>query len=273
VVQKNLAFFSHALNQGKGFLTFGANLTTGERAKEIYENLKQDLKGFKIPSHLHLNVCPFPWIGSDQIIRNYGFGLLKPNTVVLSVSERTELKPFIRLLLDTHAQHKNIVLLKDDSIKDYLFADATRKDKQINLWWRAKYPGNFELCLAFAYLLQQSKLWPRSKICIKMIAKDEAHKSKLFAQFDKYRSELRINQLEFAPLTDPDENFFANFEAHSQGVDLTFLGLKSPEENTSVEEYEKYYLNLLANTKGVNNIAYVLCGEKIEFQKIFREVS
>lgn len=270
LVHKNLAFFSHALNRGKGFLTFGANVTEHEKANEIYANLKEDLKGFKIPSHLHLNVCPLSPLGNDQIIRNYGFGLLKPNTVILPVSENTELKPFIRLIFDVHAQHKNLVLLKDDSVKDYLFADTSRKDKQIYLWWRGKYPGNFELCLALAYLLQQSKLWPRSKICIKMIAKDENHKNKLFAQFDKYRLELRINNLEFAPFADSEEDFFSNFDSQSQGADLTFLGLKSPEENSSLEEYEEYYSTLLKNTKGVNNIAYVLCGEKIEFRKIFR---
>lgn len=270
-VQKNLAYFSHALNQEKGFLTFGANVATTEGSKEIYENIKRDLQGFKIPSHLHLNVCPLSSIGYDQIIRNYGFGLLKPNTVFFSVSEKGDIHSFIRLLFDTHAQHKNIVLLKDDSLKDYLFSDPTRKDKQINLWWRGKYPGNFELCLALAYLLQQSKLWPRAKICIKMIAKDEAHKEKLFAQFDKQKSELRINHLEFAPFADAEENFFSHFDSHSQNADLTFLGLKKPEENTSVEEYAQYYLNLLENTKNVNNVAYVLCGEQIEFRNIFRD--
>lgn len=267
-VQKNLAYFSHALNQGKGFLTFGVNLTTGERAKETYEEIKRDLQGFKIPSHLHLNICPQPLIGKDQIIRNYGFGLLKPNTIFMAAFEPTESKQHIGLLLDSCAQHKNVVLLKDDALKDYLFADSERKDKQINLWWRGKYPGNFELCLAFAYLLQQSKLWPRAKICIKMIVKDEVHKEKLLAQFETYRAQLRIPHLEFVPLVDPEENFFSNFQAHSQQADLTFLGLKSPEDN-SIEEYQDYYSNLLEHTKSVNNIAYVLCGEKVEFRKIW----
>lgn len=268
-IQKNLAFFSHALNQEKGFLTFGANLPTSEGLNEVYENMKKDLQGFKIPSHLHLNVCADPSIGKDQIIRNYGFGLLKPNTIFLPISEKTEMKPFIQLLFDIYAQHKNIVLLKEDSLKDYLFADPTRKDKEINLWWRGSYMGNFELCLALAYLLQQSKLWPRAKICIRMVAKDEAQKNRVTAQFETYRSELRINNLEFEPLYDPEDNFFSNFTTYSQRAALTFLELKGPEKGASVEEYTDYYLKLLENTKRVDNVAYVLCGEKIEFRKIF----
>lgn len=267
-IHKNLAFFSHALNQGKGFLTFGTNIESSEKTSEIYNNLKEDLKGYKIPSHLHLNVCSIPNIGNDQIVRNYGFGLLKPNTILLSPSNDT--KSFIKLLLETHFQHKNIIILKDEPTKDYLFSDPTRKEKQINLWWRGKYPGNFEFSLALAYLLQQSKLWPKSKINIKVTAKDETIRTKLFTQFEQYQPELRMSNLEFTPIIDSDENFFNHFDSSSQGADLTFLGLKKPEESTTVDEYEEYYSNLIEKTKSINNIAYVLRGEKIEFRKIFR---
>lgn len=270
-VEKNLAYFSYALNQDKGFLTFGAHAESSQKIDEIRDNLKIDLKGFKIPSHVHINTSSFSPLSFSQIIRNYGFGLLKPNTIVMKPLLGGEVNSFTQILLDTCAQHKNIIILKDDSNRDYLFADPSRKNKQINLWWRGKYPGNFEFCLSLAYLLQQSKLWPNAKIYIKMIAKDEAHKEKLHQQFDLYRSEIRINNLEFVPIVDPNEDFFSNFEAHSQNADLTFLGLKKPEENTNSAEYAQYYQNLLDSTKGVNNIAFAVCNEKIEFRNIFRD--
>lgn len=269
-VEKNLAYFSHALNQGRGFLTFGAHAESEQKINEIRDSLKVDLKGFKIPSHVHINNASLPSISFGQIIRNYGFGLLQPNTIVMRPLSGCEGNSFAQLLLDTCAQHKNIVILKDDSSRDYLFSDPSRKNKQINLWWRGKYPGNFEFCLALAYLLQQSKLWPNSQIYIKMIVKDESYKDKLHQQFETYHSELRINNLQFTPIVDPSENFFSNFEAHSQNADLTFLGLKKPEENTIATEYAEYYQNLLLNTKSVNNIAFAMCSEKIEFRNIFR---
>ena len=101
-----------------------------------------------------------------------------------------------------------------------------------------------------------------------MIAKDEAEKVKLAEQFERYHSDLRIHSLEFSPLVDPKEDFFSNFLSYSQGADLSFLGLKCPEGSSC--EYEAYFLNLQENTKKVQNIAYVLCGEKMEFRKIFR---
>lgn len=270
-VHKNLAFFSHAINQGKGFLTFGINVLSREESKKIEQGLNEDLKGYKIPSHLHLNVCSHPYLGNSQIIRNYGFGLLKPNTVILSYPEKGEITPLIELLWDAYFQGKNVVVLKDDSLKDYLFTDSTRKDKKINLWWRGKHRGNFELCLALAYLLQQSKLWPRSKISIKMIAKDAQTKEKLLEQFNRYQAELRMKNLEFIPIIDAEENFLLNFTSNSEKADLTFLGLKKPEESESMDSYEKYFFDLVEGTKDAGNIAFVLSGEKIEFRNIFRD--
>lgn len=269
-VNKNLAFFSHALNQEKGFLTFGTSVPSEDLLETSYQDLKNDLNGYKIPSHIHANLSPHSAEGAKQIIQNYGFGLLKPNTVILPVSDKFESDGFIQMLLDTHKQEKNIVLLKDDPQKDYLFNDSSRKNKQINLWWRGKYPGNFELCLAMAYLLQQSKLWPRSKICIKIITKDEEERAKSAEQFDRYQLKLRIQNLFFESLIDDtEEKFFPNLLANSKDADLTFLGLKKPVEGVTVEEYKEYYHRLLENTAGLNNVAYVLCGEKVNFRKIF----
>lgn len=268
-VNKNLAYFSHAINQEKGFLTFATCVPTQDEEEASYKNLKEDLSGYKIPSHLHVNLFPNSASGAEQIIQNYGFGLLRPNTVILSIPEKFKKGDFVHLLLDTHRQEKNVVLLKDDAQKDYLFNDPSRKDKQINLWWRGKYPGNFELCLALAYLLQQSRLWPRSKICIKMIVKDEEQKKKLAEQFDKYRAKLRINDLTFIPIVDPDMQFFPNLLAHSSDADLTFLGLKRPQDSADIEGYRDYYERLLENTTCLNNVAYVLCGERVKFRKIF----
>ena len=103
-----------------------------------------------------------------------------------------------------------------------------------------------------------------------MIAKDEPQKEKLQQQFEKHRSELRIDNLEFTPIVDAKEDFFLNFESYSQQADLTFLGLKKPEETTTAAEYAEYYQDLLQKTKGVNNIAFCVCSEKIEFRNIFR---
>lgn len=264
-VNKNLAFFSHALNQEKGFLTFATTITSSENSDDIYQKLKNDLRSFNIPSHIHVNHCAHTVMGADQIIRNYGFGFLKPNTIVLPISAHYDTDAFVKLLLDTHRMEKNIILMKD-----YLFThQAKNENKQVNLWWRGKHPGNFELSLALAYLLQQGKFWPNCKISIKMIAKNEKHKERLTKYFTRLQSKLRIKNLEFAPIVDKEDQFFQSLHQNTPAANLTFLGLKKPDATTSVEDYKEYYLRLLNKTESLDNVTYVLCGEKIKFRKIF----
>ena len=263
---KNLAFFAHALNQEKGFLTFGASLH--EHTDNLASELKKNLQEFNIPSHVHVNSFADPVIAADQMIKNYGFGILKPNTILLSIPTQFKDSSLTKLILDIHSQKKNVVLLNDDARKDYLFSNSSKK-KQINLWWRGKHPGNFEFSLALAFLLQQSKLWPLSKICIKVISKDEENKQSLIDQLEKYRARLRIKNLEFSALVEPVGSFFSCLAKSSQDADLTFLGLRRPDVATSVDEYTDYYAKLMENTRGLNNIAYVLSGENVRFRKIF----
>jgi amino acid transporter len=266
-IQKNMAFFAHAINQEKGFLTFGTCLE--EPQHQLAAELKLHLKGFHIPSHVHINASDKLIHAADQMIKNYGFGNLKPNTIFFSLPSKFETADFVRLLLNIHSQKKNIVLLKDDSQTDYLYTDLSKQKKQINLWWRGKNSENFEFSLALAFLLHQSKLWPSSKINVKMVIKDEEGNQELFDQFAEYRSQLRMKNLEFFPIMNSDQDFFSNLQQESKSADLTFLGLKHPDETTLVEDYTDYYLKLLENTQGISNIAYVLSGEQVEFRKIF----
>ncbi len=266
-VQKNLAFFAHALNRERGFLTFGAGLK--EHPKGLTAELKHHLTEFRIPSHVIVNAFSKPTIAADQMIKNYGFGNLKPNTILFSIPSKYEDEEFVRLILDTYHQKKNIVILKDDPNTDYIFSDPAKKKKQINLWWKGRQLGNFEFALALAFMLQRSKLWPQSSINIKTITDDEESKENLFNQFEKYRTRLRIKNLEFLPLLGSEADFFSSLANRSQGADLTFIGLRRPTETTTVEEYTKYYQKLLEDTRDVSNIAYVLSGESMKFRKIF----
>ncbi len=266
---KNLAFLAHALNQDKGLLTFATHTHLPDILPLKYE-VQDNLKGCRITSHLHIGQEALPYTAASQMVEHYGFGHLRPNTIFLKVpTDVAQMEPFIAFVLQAHAREKNILILKDDPNKDFLFADPSRTGKQIQLWWRGKYPGNFELCLAIAFLLQQSRFWPQSKICIRMIVNKQELQGGLRQQFEKYRTRLRIKNLEFAPLIGSGGHFFDTFVTTSEQADLTFLGLKRPEGHCDQREYLRYFLELIGKTEPVSNIAYVLSGEKVKFRKIF----
>lgn len=268
IVHKNLAFFAQSLNQEKGLLTFATNYPA-EHIQNFRQELEENLKSLKILSHVHVSRESDPVLAATNVIENYGFGPLRPNTVMFPVPTASNQDSFVRLLLNAHEQEKNIILLNTNSNNDLLFRNFSQQNKQIDLWWRGKYPGNFELCLAMAFLLQHSAFWFRSKISIKMITKDKDSRSALFEQFQKYQKRLRIRNLEFVPIQDPEGDFFSNLAKASPRADLTFLGLRNPDIITSVEEYKDYYARIIEKTRNLGNIAYVLSGEKVKFRNIF----
>lgn len=141
--------------------------------------------------------------------------------------------------------------------------------KQINLWWRGKENGNFELSLALSRIMQTGIGWKKSKISLKVIVKDEKEKEVLFKQFSKYKEKIRISNLEFLPIIDPEGRFFLNLLKYSQDADITYLGMRRPELLETASDYSKYCNNIFEKTKEVNNIAFVLTGEQMKFEKIF----
>ena len=57
---------------------------------------------------------------------------------------------------------------------------------------------------------------------------------------------------------------------YSADTTLTFLGLRAPEPKETLKEYESYLKELLHKTDKIPAVAYVLAGEKLDFQRIFR---
>ena len=261
----SLAYFSYALDHGKGFLTFGTTLANEERSKEV--EFKQQLGELKIPSFLHVNYSDHSSVNLLQQIKNYGFGPLTPNSVILPLTDDHEL--IIEVLKDTQRIKKNIILLKSDSANPRLYAESYVTAKRINLWWRGGNQNNFELCLALSYCLRGSPIWSRAEIRIKSLIRDEEELEKLTGLFEKYEKKLRIKKLVFCPILDEAGSFLSNLIEHSEDADFTFLGLRAAREDETDEEFVSYFSNLAAGVSPIPNMAFVLAGEQLSFKKIF----
>jgi len=262
----NLAYFSYALDHGKGFLTFGTTLA--EEIEGSKENtFKEQLKELKIPSFLHVNHSEATSTNLVQQIKNYGFGPLVPNSVILPLTSNQKL--IVDLLKDTQRINKNILLLKTDSGNPRLYSEPYVSPKRINLWWRGGNQNNFELCLALSYSLRGSPLWSGAEIRIKSLAKSQQELDQLSHVFGRYQKKLRIKNLTFSPILDEKGDFFGSLITHSKDADFTFLGLRSIGEEETDKQFETYFSNLVEKTSPVPNIAFVLAGEKLSFKKIF----
>lgn len=261
---QNLAFFSHALDHGKGFLTFGGNLE-----KEIdQEPIKQTLDQLKIPSFLHINYSKNTPSNLIQQIKNYGFGPLRPNTIILPLENNVE--SICQVLKDIKHIKKNILVFKSDPNNRRLYSENSSTSKQINLWWKGGNQNNFELCLALSYSLRGSPMWSGAKICIKSILEDEVSMRQLTSIFKRYEKKLRIKNLFFSPILHPSGDFFTILEEQSKDADFTFLGLMPQNGEKPDAEYQQYIKSFFKNTEPISNLAYILAGEDLSFEKIFK---
>ncbi|MCI5052011.1 MAG: amino acid permease [Simkaniaceae bacterium] len=256
----NLINFSNILDQGKGFLTFATQL--GE--KEAYSEI---LRSHHVDGYVHIGREQETIHALQQTIHDYGLGPLRPNTVIFSLHS-----PILKEVQMTNIlkqKNKNLIFLNDDSNNLRLYRENALTPKKINLWWRGDYQKNFEFCLALSHIMQSSPAFADATIRIQSIIPSEEKEKQLTAIYDRAQKRMRLRNLLFKPIIDPDVHFFANFEKASADADFTYIGLRHQQEGESDDAYEGYINNLIQGTAQVENIAYVLAGEEMNFTKIF----
>jgi hypothetical protein len=258
--------FAHALNQSKGFLTYGATLDNAEKLEITQTTFKDYFDKKDISCFFHINAHETSSLGTHNIVQNYGLGPLQPNTIILKPPTE-KIGDFCELIKASYELQKNLILVKSDPLNSALASES--KDKHIDLWWGGQYHSNFELCLALSHILQSGKMWPEATITIKTLVKNEAARIHMSKLFEKYYSVLRFKNLNFKPYIDEATDFYSHISDYSTDADLTFLGLRAPMNNEPISIYRNYFSTLMGKTKEMKNVAYVLAGEKLDFQRIF----
>jgi amino acid transporter len=266
--ETNTIHFAHILNQAKGFLTYG--ITLNNPLIPLHETKKTFTDYFasqEIPCFFHINQHEKIFFGKSQMIQNYGMGPLQPDTVILKTPSPENLLPFCTLLIETFNLQKNVILLKLDE-HDPAFLQEN-SDKTLDIWWGGKYHHNFELGLALAHLMQQNKRYFNATITIKTLVPNSAARNRVIKLFGQYEHALRLKNLIFRPYVDETQDFYAHIAHYSKEATLTFLGLRAPDPNTLGKDYANYFETIMKKTEDLSRVAYVLAGEKLDFERIF----
>lgn len=262
----HVIYFAHALNQSKGFLTYGATLKKPEQLEATQATFEDYFRTRNIPCFFHINAHETSALGTHNIVQNYGLGPLQPNTIILKPPTEN-VEAFCALIKASYELQKNLVIMKSDPESSALAVEA--KDKHIDLWWGGQYHSNFELCLALSHILQSGKMWVGATITINTLVKNEAARIHMSKLFEKYHSVLRFKNLRFKPYIDETTDFYGHISDYSTDADLTLLGLRPPLSKEPISDYKCYYDTLMKKTSSFESIAYVLAGEKLNFQRIF----
>lgn len=259
---------AQSIARNRGFMTIVSILTDSSLSRKKYMEMEQTTKAFlqkrKVSALVRIQLAKTVSIGARNLIENYGFGSVSPNTVVIgdSLKDRNIIE-YTEIILNVYSLQKNLMIVKMDPERSF-----KKGRKTIDIWWRGQH-NNASLMLTLACMLQASSAWRNSILDIKSLTDSEEGKKGIYKYLYGLTRSGRI-PAKIEVFTKENSNKPYQFiSEQSADSDLVFIGMRRPAEGESAESYSKYYKNILKKTEVLKNAVYVLAGEKISFHEIF----
>ncbi len=260
-----------AISSGQSFVTVAAMLPdtswSAERADSLNETITQYLKKHDVSALVHVFSADNHVEGAQQLIQNYGFGSIVPNTILIGETTKSEnYVEFARLIQIVFRTQKNLVIVREELHGDESIEESGRSNR-IDVWWRGGSQNIF-LILALAYMIKESTRWTGSRLMLKMIVDSSEGQADARNQLLTFVKKERIGA-EIDVLIRDNRSVFEIIRDSSKDAAIVFLGLRYPTDEESPETYSMYYRQLLADTNNMPVTALVMAAENVDFQRIF----
>lgn len=260
---------ANAIAGSQGMLTVAAIVSEEqappERIGSIEETMKSYLSKKDVTAMVKVIRNKSPMAGAMELVNTYGFGPLVPNTILIGITERKEnFLKFAELIKLIRDSKRNVIMVRE---AENIESGEEKRDR-VNIWWGGK-TNNGALMIALAYLLQKSQDWNNAEVVLKTIIFKEEERESAKSKLDTFISKSRLNMTGEIILSE-NKNVFETMRESSKNTDLVFLGIRPPMENEALDDYSKYYEDLLNKTKDFPMLVKTLASENIEFQRIFK---
>lgn len=243
---------------------------SAEKVRSVEASIRDFLEKREVDAMVKIFPSPDMLTGASALVRAYGYGPLTPNTILLGDTENREnFVGFAELIDLVYRTQRNLIMLRDSNEED---AEASGPDDEneeaetVNVWWGGN-PDNIGLMLTLAYQIQKSPIWKQSKLIIKTIVASEEELESAKTRLDTFVEEQRI-PAETEVIIKHRAGYFDMIRLSSADAGLVFMGMRPPGENESIEDYGRYYGNLMETTRNMPPVAFVLAAEPIEFQQL-----
>ncbi len=264
----HLIEIADSLSRGRGFLTVAAVVDESvehERLENLREAIVEHLLRRDVAALAKVHSSGTMLSGAKELVRNYGFGPLVPNTILIGETEKSEnVKGYVEIVRMIYSVRKNLIIVRESS------APPTEAyNPEIHVWW-GRQRNNAGLMLALAHLMKSSHYWCGARLILKTIVRDgEIEPEEAMEQIETF---IRRSRLEatYEVISSGGEAPFEIIKKRSEVADIVFIGMRPPEEDESVEEYSEYYSGLQKKTEGMSSLVKVLASEDIDFQRIFK---
>lgn len=198
------------------------------------------------------------------MVTTYGIGQVVPNTILLGETERPEsFLEFARLIQLVYRRNRNLVVVREGRS-----GPAFHRGRRIDVWWGGQ-KKNAGLMLALAYLLESGPDWSDSRLALKTIVQSPAEREGALKSLRSLVARGRLKDETEVLLPTPQSDIFETILRSSCDAQLVFLGIRRPLEEESLEDYSRYYADLLERTRDLPPTALVLANERIDFTRIF----
>ena len=201
-----------------------------------------------------------------MLIETYGYGPIRPNTIMLGETEKPEnYEDFAQLILSASRRRQNLVIVREG--RD---PPESVKASRIDVWWSGTHQ-NLGLMLALTQMLKRSPSWRQASLVLKTIVSDEEASAEMKKRLDSFIEKVRI-EAHHEVLIKESADVFQTIREYSEGADLVLLGMRPPGEDEDAHEYSLYYRHVLEQTRDLPPTALILAAEAMDFYAIFEAI-
>lgn len=246
---------------GRSFVTLASilpnDLTSIDR-KTIRDAVIRTGAGIDLDLIPRLQRSDDVWRGITETIRNYGFGPIAPNTILLGLPEEKHFADFTNVIRTIVTEKRNVLIIRS--------SDASPDNGHLDIWWRGG-GGNGALMMSLAVLMQRDDTWRRYPLRVNMLVhnrtiEDAEKQLSEFLSRARIEATTRIIETEGAP-------FPSVLSRNSSDAALSFIGLRPPREEESASDYGQYLDHLMQDLSGVPSPIFVLSANGIDLERIF----
>jgi amino acid transporter len=257
----HLIEFADTITQNRGILTIASAIPRKNTSQEQLSLMKRHIHQFLtkkgVQGLVKIIRTDTVFEGLSNLVEHYGMGALQANTIILGASEKeADRSMFCQMISRFNELKKNVLIINKDD-QEMTFG----KKQRIDVWWGG-LKGNGGLMIILAYLINSSIEWRQAKVCLKMVVDDTNAVDQSRKNLESIIEEMRIN-FDIQVIVSEGRSFTQILKAESQGADLIFMGMASPDEN-----FEHYFSQVQERISGLPTTVLALAAQEIAFSDI-----
>lgn len=270
----NLLSFTEAISQSRSFLTMASFVSdinmSSEKKDRLSELIAKRFRSKNIHAFVNINEGEDIPFEMRQMLKYYGLGPLKPNTVIFGgIKSGHEAEEFSKTINCALSRCYNVVVVNDEK---QLAVESHHEhiNNDIHVWWNDRDQDSSELMLVLAYMMQRNPCRKKCKICLKAIVSDERGRRGKINHLEELSLKLRLPlDIEVYVSLRQENEAFHFVKTFSSNADIVLMTLEKPDEKkTSNQSYADYLSDMSKVSDENPNLVFVLSSEHTPLDSI-----